>query len=84
MMQLLKDRGVASHLVVYHNMEEAFDYLKGHSQPGDICLLSPAASSYDQYKNFGNAEESLSGWRRDFDFIRSLFPANLDAGFLFA
>ena len=52
MMQLLKDRGVASHLVVYHNMEEAFDYLKGHSQPGDICLLSPAASSYDQYKNF--------------------------------
>lgn len=52
MMQLLKDRGVASHLVVYHNMEEAFDYLKGYSQPGDICLLSPAASSYDQYKNF--------------------------------
>lgn len=52
MMQLLKDRGVASHLVVYHNMEEAFDYLKCHSQPGDICLLSPAASSYDQYKNF--------------------------------
>lgn len=52
MMQLLKDRGVASHLVVYHNMEEAFDYLKAHSQPGDICLLSPAASSYDQYKNF--------------------------------
>ena len=52
MMQLLKDRGVASHLVVYHNMEEAFDYLKGHSQPSDICLLSPAASSYDQYKNF--------------------------------
>ena len=45
MMQLLKDRGVASHLVVYHNMEEAFDYLKGHSQPGDICLLSPAAST---------------------------------------
>lgn len=52
MMQLMKDRGVASHLVVYHSMEEAFDYLKGHSQPGDICLLSPAASSYDQYKNF--------------------------------
>jgi UDP-N-acetylmuramoylalanine--D-glutamate ligase len=52
MMQMMKSRGVASNLVVYHNMEEAFDYLKTHSKPGDVCLLSPAASSYDQYKNF--------------------------------
>lgn len=52
MMQMMKDGGVASELVVYHNMEEAFDYLKGHSKLGDVCLLSPAASSYDQYKNF--------------------------------
>lgn len=36
----------------YANMEEAFEYLKSHSKPGDVCLLSPAASSYDQYKNF--------------------------------
>ena len=52
MMQLMKVRGVASNLVVYHTMEEAFDYLMGHATPGDVCLLSPAASSYDQYKNF--------------------------------
>lgn len=52
MMQMMKSRGVSSNLVVYHNMEEAFDYLKTHSKPGDVCLLSPAASSYDQYKNF--------------------------------
>ncbi len=52
MMQMMKSRGVASNLVVYHNMEGAFDYLKTHSKPGDVCLLSPAASSYDQYKNF--------------------------------
>ena len=52
MMQLMKDRGVASQLVPYHSMEEAFDYLKCHKKAGDVCLLSPAASSYDQYKNF--------------------------------
>jgi UDP-N-acetylmuramoylalanine--D-glutamate ligase len=33
-------------------MEEAFAYLATHAKPGDVCLLSPAASSYDQYKNF--------------------------------
>ena len=36
----------------YANMEEAFAYLKAHAKKGDVCLLSPAASSYDQYKNF--------------------------------
>ena len=36
----------------YATMEEAFAYLAAHAQPGDVCLLSPAASSYDQYKNF--------------------------------
>ena len=39
-------------LYYYANMEEAFAYLAAHAKPGDVCLLSPAASSYDQYKNF--------------------------------
>ena len=39
-------------LFYYATMEEAFAYLSAHAQPGDVCLLSPAASSYDQYKNF--------------------------------
>ena len=39
-------------LVQYSSMEEAFAYLTAHAKPGDVCLLSPAASSYDQYKNF--------------------------------
>ena len=39
-------------LVSYSYMEEAFAYIAGHAKPGDVCLLSPAASSYDQYKNF--------------------------------
>lgn len=52
MMEMMKARGVASMMVVYHHMEEAFDYLKAQKKAGDVCLLSPAASSYDQYKNF--------------------------------
>ena len=36
----------------YASMESAFAYLSAHAKPGDVCLLSPAASSYDQYKNF--------------------------------
>ena len=36
----------------YPTMEDAFAYIKVHAKKGDICLMSPAASSYDQYKNF--------------------------------
>lgn len=50
MMQMMK--GVQANKVRYDSMEEAFDYLKSHAVAGDVCLLSPAASSYDQYKNF--------------------------------
>ena len=41
-----------STLYYYASMEEAFAYMAAHAKPGDVCLLSPAASSYDQYKNF--------------------------------
>ncbi len=36
----------------YSTLEEAFAFIAAHAKPGDICLLSPAASSYEQYKNF--------------------------------
>ncbi len=39
-------------LIQYPSMEAAFAYISAHAKPGDVCLLSPAASSYDQYKNF--------------------------------
>ena len=39
-------------LFYYANMEDAFDYIATHAKTGDVCLLSPAAASYDQYKNF--------------------------------
>ena len=68
MMQLVRNYGVSTGstacntevrepvegptLYYYASMEEAFAYLATHAKPGDVCLLSPAASSYDQYKNF--------------------------------
>lgn len=52
MMGMMRAKGVKAHLLSYANMEEAFDFLHGHAHEGDVCLLSPAASSYDQYKNF--------------------------------
>jgi UDP-N-acetylmuramoylalanine--D-glutamate ligase len=34
------------------DMEEAFEVIKKVTQPGKICLLSPAAASYDIFRNF--------------------------------
>ena len=66
MMQLMKDKGVASHLVPYTSMEAAFDYLRANAKQGDVCLLSPAASSYDQYKNFEERGAKFKRLTREF------------------
>jgi len=34
------------------NLQEAFEFIPKITKPGHICLLSPAAASYDAYKNF--------------------------------
>ena len=52
MMALVKGASIGSATFAYSTMEEAFAYLAANAKPGDVCLLSPAASSYDQYKNF--------------------------------
>lgn len=41
----------------YDEMENAFQVIKDQMKPDDICLLSPAASSYDKYKNFEHRGE---------------------------
>jgi UDP-N-acetylmuramoylalanine--D-glutamate ligase len=63
---MMKDRDVASQLELYHNMEEAFAYMVAHAKEGDICLLSPAASSYDQYKNFEERGAKFKRLAREF------------------
>lgn len=66
MLLMMKDRGVASHLELYHDMEEAFAYMEAHAKEGDVCLLSPAASSYDQYKNFEERGAKFKRLAREF------------------
>ena len=36
----------------YTDMESVFVMLKKYAKSGDVCMLSPAAASYDRYKNF--------------------------------
>lgn len=35
-----------------NRLEEAFEIIPEYTRPGKVCLLSPAASSYDQFHNF--------------------------------
>ncbi|MCQ2286149.1 MAG: UDP-N-acetylmuramoyl-L-alanine--D-glutamate ligase [Bacteroidales bacterium] len=48
--------------ILENDFEEIVIFAYKNTQPGKICLLSPAASSYDQFKNFverGNTYKSL-------------------------
>lgn len=64
MFKLLKDKGVDDQKIkVVDNMDEAFLIIATNAKMGGICLLSPAASSYDKYKNFehrGDAFKNLA------------------------
>lgn len=45
-------RSYMTHFESDYSMEEAVAFVVEHARPNGICLLSPAASSYDHYKNF--------------------------------
>ena len=49
---LLQTAGYEGNVYEYGDMQSAFDMIKKYSKEGDVCLLSPAAASYDRYKNF--------------------------------
>ena len=48
----LHDADYNGDIIEYTDMESAFEIVRKLSKEGDICLLSPAAASYDRYKNF--------------------------------
>ena len=52
MSEMLQDAGYQGDIKNFKDLNEAFEIIKSLSKNGDICLLSPAAASYDQYKNF--------------------------------
>lgn len=58
---LLKSKAYSQSVFYFETLDEAVEYLLEVVEDG-VCLLSPAASSYDQYDNFeerGNAFRSL-------------------------
>ena len=48
----LKEAGYKGNVLEYTDMESAFEIIGNLAKNGDVCLLSPAAASYDRYKNF--------------------------------
>ena len=52
MCDMLEKYGYQGDIKKFKDLNEAFEIIKSFSKNGDICLLSPAAASYDQYRNF--------------------------------
>ena len=48
----LKEMGSDKNIIIAKDMEEAVKAAFEFTESGKICLLSPAASSYNRYKNF--------------------------------
>ena len=60
--QLLMEEGCTKNIVFVDTLEEAVATAKKVTAKGGICLLSPAASSYEYFKNFqekGNCYKKL-------------------------
>lgn len=51
---------------VANNLENAFDIINDIRKYGDVCLLSPAAASYDQFKNFEHRGDKFKELSEDF------------------
>lgn len=49
---LLNRSGNSTKLFLVEGVEDAFEIIKEHTDRDGICLLSPAAASYDRYHNF--------------------------------
>ena len=54
--QTIKGKLVAAeyqgNILEYTDMQSAYEIIRELAKSGDVCLLSPAAASYDRYKNF--------------------------------
>ncbi len=50
--EFLKNNLVEKNLILVETLEKAFQPVLELTRPGCICLLSPAAASYDSFKNF--------------------------------
>ena len=66
MHQMLCEAGYKGDTALFNNLEEAFDIIRKKAAKGDVVLLSPAAASYDQYKNFEERGSKFKEFARKF------------------
>lgn len=57
--KMLADESVFDHVLHTHDMDEAVRFAIEHTRPGGACALSPAAPSYNLYKNFEERGEAF-------------------------
>jgi UDP-N-acetylmuramoyl-L-alanine---L-glutamate ligase len=50
--ELLNKEHHSIDIKAFDKLDEVFDAIHESGKSGDVCLLSPAAASYDQYRNF--------------------------------
>jgi UDP-N-acetylmuramoylalanine--D-glutamate ligase len=59
----IKDKNVMK----FDDLQQAVDAAFRLTSPGKICLLSPAAASYDQFKNFEDRGDKFKYYIKKFD-----------------
>lgn len=50
--KMIENIGTNNKVICVNNLEEAVEIAKNNTEKGKICLLSPAAPSYNEFKNF--------------------------------
>ena len=66
MFEMLQKAGYHGDTQKFNDLKEAFQIIKKYAENGDVCLLSPAAASYDQYKNFEERGRLFKTLAKDF------------------
>ncbi|MDR0969502.1 MAG: UDP-N-acetylmuramoyl-L-alanine--D-glutamate ligase [Lentimicrobiaceae bacterium] len=64
---LLKSSDYLGSIHHFDMLQEVFQIVLKHKKPNGICLLSPAASSYDRYKNFEQRGQIFKELAKKFD-----------------
>ena len=64
--KILSGLGGEKNIYTASNMKEAVVLSYEIGKPGDVVLLSPACSSFDQYKNYAERGNDFKKWAEVF------------------